>query len=231
MHLSCPSCDSTFLVDPDQIGSDGRHVRCGSCGHDWFQAAAPDEGAGVADEPGADEASPQAAEPAQKAPESPPRKRLPTPPPPPSRAASGVAIGWVLFLLVLAALAAGGYFGRAQIVAAIPASADLYRLVGLEVDSRVGGGLELREIKSVRRLVEGERLVVIEGKVANISDKPQSVPPLRASLTDAQGERVDEWTFQAADVTLPPGGVTGFETSTKNAPREGSLAIEFVQLD
>ncbi|MFQ5775677.1 MAG: DUF3426 domain-containing protein [Kiloniellaceae bacterium] len=249
MHLTCPSCDTTFLVDPDQLGRSGRRVRCGSCGHDWHQArpaeaepAAPDvaaveppgseapAAAGDLDTAALTAAPPPESRPAEtmRADRAPRRGHARLPTPPRGKAGSAAAVGWILFLLVVLGLAAGVYFGRQQIVAAVPAAAELYRLVGMPVAPAVGAGLELREVKSVRRLVKGERVVVVEGLVANVSDRTRNVPRLRASLTDANGAQVEEWTFATADATLPPGGVTGFETSTKNAPREGSLSIEFV---
>ncbi len=248
MNLTCPSCDSTFRIDPDQIGPAGRQVRCGSCGHGWTQPQlSEDETPAAVEAPAAAEAP---AEPEVQAPppeegplqEEPPAEEKPaavlsasrrrgTKPratPPPGASGRRIAAGWIIFFLVAGALAAGAYFGRAQIVAALPAAAELYRLAGLPVEPPLGDGLELRDVKSVRRLIDGERVVVIEGTVANISDGPRDIPQLRASVTDGTGAQVEEWVFSANSANLPPGGVTEFETSTRNAPREGSLGIDFV---
>jgi hypothetical protein len=143
---------------------------------------------------------------------------------------AGRALGWALLLVVVAGLAAGFVFGREQIVARVPAAAKLYELAGLSGDV-AGVGLELREVTSVRRLVDGERLVVIEGLVANVSERTRPIPLLSASLTDSKGEELKRWTFAASDSALPPGGTASFQTSTKNPPREGNLAINFVAED
>lgn len=163
---------------------------------------------------------PEAAKPARG---RPPTKAVPKP-----RKSGGMAVAWLIFLLVLAAIAAGGYFGRMQIVAAVPAAEKLYRMAGIPVEPPLGEGLELRDVRSARRLIDGEKVVVIEGLVANVSDTPRPVPQLRASVTDGSGAQVDAWVFSAKDASLPPGGVTQFETSTRNAPGEGSLGIDFV---
>jgi predicted Zn finger-like uncharacterized protein len=140
---------------------------------------------------------------------------------------SSLAIGWVLFVVVVAGLAAGFYFGRTPLVAMVPGMTRLYDLVGVE-EEIFELGLELRDVKSVRRQVDGESVVAIQGLVVNLSDRLRQVPPLRASVTDAEGKEVDRWTFRADSASLPPGGSTSFDTVAKNPPREGNLSIDFV---
>ena len=262
MNVACPSCETTFRIDLEEIGAKGRRVRCGACGHEWTQmpleeaAVAPEAKAEPGAEPGAEpeteaelevaevegeaEAAPEPAPEAEEEAEAPPvdlkaaaGARRPAPPrrrPEPQRSAGNrrVAAGWVVFLLVLGGLLGGAYFGQAQIVAAVPAAAELYRMAGLQDEPPLGEGLELRSVKSERRLIDGQRVVVIEGLVANVSGEARPVPQLRASVTDGAGAPVEEWTFSAKVSELPPGGVTEFETSTRNAPNEGSLGIDFV---
>ena len=262
MHLICPSCETTFFVAPEQLGSAGRRVKCGSCGHNWHQeppaAAEAVEQVAVdtappVDSPESDfgstapstaeslvEAAPadvhglEEPEPEEPIPEGlidhlerDSRRRLRAPPPRSKERQSSLFAEWLLLLVVVAGLAGGFYFGRKHIVAAVPGAVRLYDLVGVPVHA-LGEGLELREVKSVRRLVSGERLVFIEGLVANISDRTQKVPLLRASLIDADGVELEQWTFSVAQQTLPPGGITKFETSTRNPPRVGNLSIDFV---
>jgi predicted Zn finger-like uncharacterized protein len=57
MILSCPACQTRFIVDANAIGEGGRRVRCANCGDSWHQspveedaeAPAPEPGAGAAD--------------------------------------------------------------------------------------------------------------------------------------------------------------------------------------
>jgi len=143
-------------------------------------------------------------------------------------ASSRVTLGWVLFLAVVAALAGGFYFGQQQIVARVPAMARLYDLVGLGAAASADLGLELREVTSAPRLVDGTRVVVIEGLIANVADGDRDVPALRARLLGSDGKSLDQWTFEAEIKRLPPGGTTRFATTAQNPPRDGRLSIEFV---
>jgi predicted Zn finger-like uncharacterized protein len=140
---------------------------------------------------------------------------------------SSLAVGWTLFVVVVVGLASGFYFGRAPLVAMVPGMTRLYDLVGIE-EEVFELGLELRDVKSVRRQVNGESVVAIQGRVVNLSGQLRQVPPLRASVTDAEGTELDRWIFQADSASLPPGGSTSFDAVAKNPPREGNLSIDFV---
>ena len=37
MHISCPECDTKFIVTEEQIGKHGRKVKCSKCLHIWHQ--------------------------------------------------------------------------------------------------------------------------------------------------------------------------------------------------
>jgi len=152
---------------------------------------------------------------------------------PEPRRSPAMMIGWSLLILLVVLLAAGAWFERERIMVLVPETTRLYALVGLASapPPPVGEGLELRDVTSVRRLVDGQRTLLIEGSVVNVTDTPQTVPTLRAVLTDPQGQEITHWTFTAEGGDLPPGGVTTFQTSTQDPPREGNLSLIFVEAE
>ncbi len=303
MILNCPSCAASFKADPALLGTSGRSVRCGSCGHSWHQMP-PDEDptseleiekvveerheletegileqqdsleiedvieetdepeiADVIEEDGeldigdvfeqGDEIEIAAEFEEQDDVEEAPRIQVKTVERkdptldkldeqrervqarssvvtserrPPSR-----AMGWIALLLLVTVLAGTLWAGKSQIMAWAPGTARFYEMVGLH--GGIGQGLDLRDVVSERRIVDGERRLVVEGTIVNISGNPLQVPQIRASLTDGAGTELSQWTFTADSETLPPGGFTTFQTSTANPPDEGNLSLAFTEGD
>ena len=226
MILNCPSCSARFLVDPAMIGPQGRRVRCGNCGHDWEQMPPPPPKEGPAVVPPVGAAPIRPLEDFDKARRGSNRavavRRAPR--------RSSLAAGWVLLLILLGALAAGAWFGRAQIVAYAPGAAKLYEMAGIAVESapKIGEGLDLRGVTANRRILDGRQILMIEGSVVNVSGEPRPVPALRVGLTDPEGIEVANWTFAPESVDLPPGGETSFQTSMEDPPKGGELSLIFV---
>lgn len=43
MSITCPSCNTNFIVSKEQIGMIGRKVKCSQCNHIWYQQAELDK--------------------------------------------------------------------------------------------------------------------------------------------------------------------------------------------
>ena len=130
MRLTCPSCAATYEV-PDTLRPARRRIRCSACGMEWV--AEPDETQADALMP---EPPPPAPEPMRAPPPPEARSslfqppRMTAPPPPPPRSA-GLVVAWIVSLLVLIGLAAGGYTERATIMRVWPPSARLFTALGV----------------------------------------------------------------------------------------------------
>ncbi len=255
MILSCPNCASRFRIDADKLGMRGRKVRCAKCGHTWHAspddgepgqppareaAGAPESSpaAGQAESPSAkggenteDDQPPlsfasfeevrQRAADAQGGRDGRRRDRRERREPPRRRP----LVGWSVFVLVVAAILAGAWFGRHGIVERFPRAAGLYDLLGVSVNT-VAPGLELRNVRRKRETANGTSFLVISGEILNTSDSTRAVPGLKITLFDAAGQELVSWRVNAADAALAPGGRTTFRAQRANPPataRELSL--------
>ncbi|MDJ0608450.1 MAG: DUF3426 domain-containing protein [Kiloniellales bacterium] len=235
MILECPSCAARFNVDSDLIGTEGRTVRCGSCGHSWHQTAEQlDIGLEIVveeAEAGVSGASLDIKEDDIEARLSETRRRTKA-----RNAAAtvrekpgskGLPVGWLLLLLVVGGVAAGGVLGRTQIIAMAPATSKVYEMVGLE--TAVGAGLEMKEVTSTRTVIDGISTLLIRGVIVNATGEELAIPRMQARLVDAAGVELASWEFDANAPNLPPGGFTNFETKTQDPPPQGNVKLAFIK--
>lgn len=134
--------------------------------------------------------------------------------------------GWLLFLLVLAAIAAAGWYWRQDIVKAVPESARVYQWLGIEVSEPVAGRLEIVNYTFMRRLVDNERRLVVAGEIVNRAAGVLKVPPLRARVLDEAGNEIMTWDFAAAAAELQPGASTRFESQHEHPDYAGQINVE-----
>lgn len=205
MILTCPNCPTRYLLDPAKLGSAGRPVRCGMCGHTWYQSP-------PADMPAPLDPTPVAIEPRPL----PPGSNLPAIWHKPRR----VGVGWAL-VIALAAAVLVAVLARERIVAGWPSTASLYDAIGI-VMAPPETGLTVRNLSSRRTLDNGVELLVVEGEIANLSNETKDVPPLRGALRDARQRDVQAWTFSVGETKLLPGEAVKFSTTLENPASEGT---------
>ena len=90
-------------------------------------------------------------------------------------------------------------------------------------------GLELGKLESERRSDDGVPVLVIRGEIANPSVGTRDLPPLMASLYDAEGKELRSWRFTAAEKTVPAEQQVLFQTELRDPPDAATdLKISFV---
>lgn len=249
MILTCPQCQSQYNLDPGQLGAGGRTVRCVSCNHTWFQPGeeqplppeAPPEAPQPADpvfEAILSEVSGGAAPPPAPANEEPaaslyadPAPAVPRPPQPAAPVIThdpfGVgakAFGGLTFLLWLSLTLLLLFLGQKTVVRHWPSTALLYKSMGFDVKAP-GEGIRLSEIVSEQRTEKGGRVLVVEGKMTNMSEGDIPYPALRVALKNAQGEVLKEWKLEAGLTVLSSGEAIPLALHLPDMPG-GGAAIE-----
>lgn len=116
---------------------------------------------------------------------------------------------------------------KEQIVRAFPASSALYAAAGLPVNLR---GLEFRQVKSVVSAANAQRLLKVEGEIANLRPRLNSVPPIELIVEGLDGRPLYRWTAAAAKSKLSANETIAFETRLVAPPEAGrDVKIRFAQ--
>lgn len=231
MILTCPSCQTRYVVPDSAIGATGRKVRCASCRHSWFQEPANAVAAAPVPTPPAFAAPVPREAPVER--RRPPPEPEPAPPPeavegsyheePPFRPRRNRAKLWTIAAIVAAALMTGGilavqYFG-------------LPRFGERIIPVQAAGALDLNGTAVPRRLASGNELLEVRGEIVNHTDEVQRVPQIRAELKDAQGRVVYTWAIAPPVRELQPRGRVAFNSAEVDVPRGGRvLSLTFAPI-
>jgi predicted Zn finger-like uncharacterized protein len=222
MILTCPACATRYQIDESQFSPAGRRVRCAKCGQVWHQSAPESEGEPepvfVAPEPPAP--SDFEAPPRPQAYMQPPsftvasREQAPKPRSPWKRRLL-LGMGWagLAAIVILVGWTATVY--RQQIVAKWPQSASLYSTLGLKTNA---AGLKFGNVEYHQENEDGQAMLVVTGKLVNISGRELSVPQIRVTLSDDDRRELYHWTFVPAVISLRPGQTTRFVTRLSSPP-------------
>ena len=244
MILTCPSCQTRYVVPDSAIGAAGRKVRCAGCRHSWFQEPPNSvSAAAVADVPAPPAfAAPMAREaPAMERRAPPIDSRPPVQAPAPSWDRSAPAFEepsfrprrnparlwgpWTIAALIAAGLmfAATGavwYFGLPNVG----------RWVGIPVQT--GDVLTFVDLQQRSVPLErGNAVLEVSGTIVNQTDQVQRVPQILAELKDAQGRIIYSWSIAPPVGELQPRGRIPFNSANVGVPRGGrQLSLTFARI-
>jgi predicted Zn finger-like uncharacterized protein len=250
MLIICPDCETSYEVEPADLGPSGRKVRCTSCGSVWHavppggeELAEPDadDGQHIAEPMFGPEDMAQAEtadfEPAEAdlaaeegeiediepSPEPAPRRRARgTSPLPPVSGNRSLALASALGVAVIVLSIAW----RDDVVSYVPDLAGLYNLAGLPVNLR---GLEFRDMETVETTDDGIPQLIVRGTIENVTQDKVAVPRLRLAVRGISGREIFVWTAVPAKTALDVGESLPFLAQLASPPAEGrEIAVRFV---
>lgn len=233
MILTCPQCATRYQTDAALFAPPGRKVKCAKCAHVWLQAAPPPEPdlEFAAEEPPpehpVEEAPPQRAAyappredyaPAREA-YAPARDHAPSVSAPapgtPWSYRLGIAAGWLGLALIVLVIGWAATTYRQQIATLWPQSSSLYSALGLKVNAR---GIDIVDQDDHVGKEDGQFVLVVTGKLVNVTKRELTVPPLNVVLVDDDMRPLYQWSFAPGASTLKPGESVPFRTRLSNPP-------------
>jgi predicted Zn finger-like uncharacterized protein len=120
-------------------------------------------------------------------------------------------------VVALTACLAALITGRTTVVQTFPQTASLFAAIHLPVNLR---GLDFAEVKSSEEFDQGVPVLVVNGKIVNLTNRILDVPRLRIAVRNAAGHEVYAWTALAQSQILGPRDSLPFRTRLASPPSD-----------
>lgn len=218
MIISCPKCETQFIVEDAKIGETGRKVRCGKCAHTWHQMLEkPEDKKPPASQ---DEAGLSAEEEEDYAAFA--RKLNDTSVPTVTDKKYNTA--WLKVASILLFIAAlGGTLLAFEPTLRHAGLGGLYNAIGMEEMP----GLEVQNVSIFQSPSNNKLSLTISGEVTNTGEEVQPMPVLYITIADSKGDpNVLAYRFDGKE-TLHPEENVSFQPKINNIP----LSANAVYLD
>lgn len=195
MIVTCPSCLARFAVISQDLGIDGRRVRCGRCRHDWFQTPAQEAFSAPPPEPAETtllyETSnlPVVIKASQN-----------------SLYPKLAFYCSIIFLLFALTIITSNKL--------IPFLGAYYNAIGIYDDSNIS-----LSNASAEKIDEGAgKTLMLKGRIVNGSKISKAIPSLRITLLGSDNKRIQVIMLNSNDAPLAPGEGVDFENKISSLP-------------
>lgn len=139
----------------------------------------------------------------------------------------GVMLGWILFVLVVVGLLAGGWQFREQVVARVPEAQRLYDLIGVRV-GQTGPNYVLDWKRVIEQGAQG-RTLTVDGQVINATQLPLAPPQLVVVLLGPEGSEIDSWAVEMGGPPIASGEARDFSTTGPWPDRAADVAVRTLE--
>lgn len=131
----------------------------------------------------------------------------------------------VVIIVIGVAILATFLLGREHVVRTVPDSATVYEHLGMPVNLR---GIDFRDVRGANEVVDGVVVLVVEGRLVNISNRVVPLPRLRLAVRDRTGKEIYTWNAAPPKAQLEPGEATPFRSRLASPPPDGaSVEVRF----
>lgn len=138
---------------------------------------------------------------------------------------TGMAAALCLFAILLGA----GFVFKQKIAVLWPPSMAIYELAGAPVSLK-GQGLVIESLSAdILKTEQNQEILVLKGRVVNLTDHAIPVPPLMAILLSTNGEDGDRWVIEPPVTEVEPGASFSFASDYPAVPRGvGAVNLTFI---
>jgi len=102
-----------------------------------------------------------------------------------------------------------------EVARAFPPAQLLYARAGIPVNAL---GLEFRNVGQQHSMVDGIRVLAIQGEIVNVANRELSIPVIAFTLKDEKMTPVYDWRLTATTRPVKPGEVSSFVTRVASPP-------------
>jgi hypothetical protein len=133
--------------------------------------------------------------------------------------------GWALLTASIAVPALAVMTVPQEVARAFPPARMIYALAGLEIKITE---LEFRHVGQQHKIIDGVRVLAIQGEIVNVGKRERKIPPLAFYLKDDQLRPVYDWRLSTATRPIKPGEVSSFVTRIASPPDQArQIEIRF----
>lgn len=209
MILTCPQCNSRFLLSAFALAPEGRRVKCSGCSEIWFQKPDPEE-AGI--KPGHENIEvefreiPESVKPLRDGANVPviPKsgKKMP------ASVLAGYAAAFAVFIGVFALLTVA----RQPVVDRWLPAALFYETIGFPV-SVPGEGLMFDQVDVTAEDKGDGETITIKGRILNVAQEERALPELEAEVRDEAGKIIGRLPIPLSESAIETGQGVDFKIS------------------
>ncbi len=210
--LKCENCSVRYSVRLSDVGNVGRYVRCSNCTHSWFQEPIEVSIKGfetvkkyMNEHPSIHEQDPDES-----------KKKITTVPDQVDVQRTPLYLKIIpifLFLLLLGSGALFFYEGLSPYIGGV------YSILGVNSSD----GIELEDVKMIKRVKGNKMDISLTGNVVNKSDEPKIVPSMRAELYSSSGKKMLALHSKSTGEILEPGEVKSINKKLSKLPKSAKV--------
>lgn len=129
--------------------------------------------------------------------------------------------GVLIFLFFTFLTLAGVFLAQKPILRHLPQMAAFYQKMGMHVKAP-GEGLRLDEVVAEQRIGRHDKILIVEGRLTNMTEKDIPSPELHVMMKNNQAATIKSWDVRPSAAKIAAGSSTPMMLQLNDAPENGA---------